>query len=147
MSQKLTRWSLSGRHQHGVTLMELMIVVAIVGILAAVAYPTYSEYMNRGRRASGKAMLQQVLQQQERFYSENNTYTVDMADLGYGALGPYASENDTHHITLAAGPTGDILTSVAIEAAPTGVDAKCGTLTLNSTMQRGATGTTPDGCW
>ena len=55
------------KRMRGVTLIELMVVVTIIGILAAVAYPAYIEQARRGRRAAGVAMLQNVLQQAERY--------------------------------------------------------------------------------
>jgi type IV pilus assembly protein PilE len=134
------------KRQRGVTLMELMTVVGVIGILSSIAYPAYVEQARRGKRASAKAMLAEVLQNQERFYSENNTFTVAMADMGYGG-GPYVSENGTHTITLAAGPSGDIATSVSISATPVAADAKCGVLTLTSTQARTASGTEPAICW
>lgn len=132
--------------QRGVTLIELMVVVAIVGILAAIVVPTYTEQVRRGRVASAKAMLHEVLQHQERFYSENNTFTVDMADLGYGA-GPYLTERGGHTIALAIGPTGEITTSVTVTATPVVADTKCGVLGLSSNMAKTASGTAPATCW
>ncbi|MEY2855114.1 MAG: hypothetical protein RL030_2246 [Pseudomonadota bacterium] len=134
------------KRQRGVTLMELMTVVGVIGILSAIAYPAYVEQARRGKRASAKAMLTEVLQNEERFYSENNTFTITMADMGYGG-GPYTSENGTHTITLAAGPSGSIATSVSISAAPVAGDAKCGTMTLTSTQARSASGSEPAICW
>ena len=58
----------------GFTLVELMILVAIVGILAAIAYPSYIESVRKGKRAEGRAALTSLLQQQERYFTQNNTY-------------------------------------------------------------------------
>ena len=137
----------AARHAGGFTLVELMVVVAIIGTLAAIAYPTYLEQSRNGRRASAKAILSQVLQRQEQWFALNNTYTLSMSDLGFGAGPTYFSENNTHTITLAAGPTGSIATSVQVSAAPVASDPKCGTLRLNNTLARIATGTNPASCW
>jgi type IV pilus assembly protein PilE len=134
------------KKQKGVTLVELMTVVGVVSILAAVGYPMYLEQVVKGRRAGAKAMLHNVLQQSERFYTENNTFTDDMQVLGFGP-GPYLSENDTHTISLAEGPTGDIATSVTISATPTAPDEKCNVLTLSSDLSHTASGTNQAICW
>lgn len=64
----------------GFTLIELMIVVAIVAILSAVAYPSYKEYIAKGRRAEMKTVLLSAQQWMERFYTENYRYDKDSAD-------------------------------------------------------------------
>ena len=75
------------RKMRGITLIELMIVIVIVGFLAAIAYPNYREFAARAKRNEAKAALLQIAQQQERFYLNNNTYTCDMTRLGFGAAG------------------------------------------------------------
>jgi type IV pilus assembly protein PilE len=59
---------------HGFTLIELMITIAIVGILAALAYPSYREYIARGQRSQAATDLTLAHQWMERFYTENNRY-------------------------------------------------------------------------
>lgn len=58
----------------GFTLVEVMIVVAIVGILASIAYPSYQESVRKGRRAQARTALSELVQQQERYYTQRNTY-------------------------------------------------------------------------
>ena len=58
----------------GFTLIELMIVTAIIAILAAVAYPSYNNSVLKAKRAEGRAALMQLMQQQERYYSQNSRY-------------------------------------------------------------------------
>ena len=61
-------------NQRGFTLIELMITVAVVGILAAIAYPSYQEFVAKSKRAGGKAVLSMGQQWMERFYTENFSY-------------------------------------------------------------------------
>src|SRR3954469_13542635 len=71
------------RAQCGFTLIELMITVAIIGILAAVAYPAYNSSVRKARRADAKTALLDLAQREERFMSTANTYSDKPSDLGY----------------------------------------------------------------
>ena len=64
----------STRHIEGFSLIELMITVAIVAILASIAYPSYVEYVARSKRNECRSGVMQVLQQQERYFAQYNTY-------------------------------------------------------------------------
>ncbi len=126
----------TGRYQHGVTLMELMIVVAIVGILAGVAFPAYKAYVDRAKRSEGKAFLMEIAARQERYYFDNNSYAADPEDLGYGNA---TAKSDEGHYTLddpiAVGATGAITTSyvLKIKTVSPWKDDTCGNfLTLDS---------------
>ena len=80
--------------KRGFTLIELMIVVAVVAILAAIANPTYMESERKGRRAEARAALMQEMQQQERFYTQVSSYKTPVfkADSGDTATGKYTLE-------------------------------------------------------
>jgi type IV pilus assembly protein PilE len=67
--------------ERGFTLIEVMIVVAIVGILATIAYPSYTEQVAKGRRSQARVQLLAAQQWMERFYSENYRYDKNSADV------------------------------------------------------------------
>lgn len=67
----------------GFTLMELLIAVAIVGILAGFALPSYLSQVESSKETEGQALITRILQNQERFYTENMTYTDKLKELGY----------------------------------------------------------------
>ena len=139
--------------QRGFTLVELMVVVAIIAILAAIAYPSYAEYVLKTGRADGKAKLAEMMSAQERFYSQNQRYTVDLstnAGLRYG-LDPVPSTEARYNISAAACPGALIGNCVELTATRIGAqigDARCGDLTLDSRGTRNRTGADPlQSCW
>jgi len=140
--------------QQGFTLIEMMIVVAIVGILAAIAFPSYRDYVERAGRADGKAKLMEIMQAQERFYSQNQTYTANLGagGLGYGVAANAAVASDEGRYNIPAAACGGAIAScVALTADAVGQqasDTKCGDLTLDSRGTKGEGGTlTVQDCW
>jgi len=131
--------------QRGFTIVELMITVVVIAILTSVGYVTYTEQMARARRTAARSLVLEVMQHEERFYTENNTYTADLAAMGYGA--ELYTDRNSHRISLAAGPTGAIATSVAVTATAVIADDKCTTLTLTSGNAESGTGSQPAVCW
>jgi type IV pilus assembly protein PilE len=76
------------KHVRGFTLIELMIVVAVIGILSAIAYPSYKSYILKSRRADAKNALLDLAAREERVFSNTNGYSVDPAVLGYPPVPP-----------------------------------------------------------
>lgn len=128
----------------GFTLIEMMIVVVIIGILAAIAYPSYDEYVKRGNRTEGQAFLQDVAARQERYFSQNNTYVTAVADIAKLGLSSANSPTGKYSISLAGGGGGYTLT-----ANQQFNDTKCGNLTLNALGEKGRSGAgkTLEECW
>jgi type IV pilus assembly protein PilE len=129
----------------GVTLIELLTVITIIGILAAISYPMFAEQAAKGRRSQARSLIYEVLQHEERFYTENNTYTTDLTALGYSD--PLETDQSTHSVALAVGPTGDLTTSVQITGTALVPDTLCTTLTLTSANGQSGTGSNPTVCW
>lgn len=99
-------------NSRGFTLIEVMIVVVIIGILAAVAYPSYQKHMTQTRRSDAQSALLQIANQQERFFTECNYYATTLtgtracgASAGNGVLAyPAATSPDGHYaLTLVQG--------------------------------------------
>ena len=88
------------RRLKGITLVELLIVIVIIGILAAFAYPSYRQYIARAKRVEAKAPLLQIATNQERHYLQNHTYTTDMMKLGFASAGNQLSESGAYKINV-----------------------------------------------
>ena len=130
------------KYMRGVTLLELMIVVVIVSILAAVAYPNYRQFVTRAKRNEAKAMLLEIAAAQERFYLQNSRYGT-LAELGFDD--PYVSETGTYQaIVLAPNPAVNY-TATATYQKPDEEKDKCFTFDIDG---RGSKNSFPyDDCW
>ena len=117
--------------QRGFTLIELMITVAIVGILASIAYPSYQDSVMKSRRADAKGALLGLANTMERNFTTTNSY-----------VGVTPTNTDYYTITITA-----TASSYTLSAAPVGaqVNDSCGTLTLTQTGVKAVTGT--GACW
>lgn len=86
----------------GFSLIELLIVVFIVAILAAIALPSYFSQVQKSRRTEAKGALTQLASMQEQFRTEQNRYVTDLTELGLGAAGWNDSENGYYEISVVA---------------------------------------------
>jgi type IV pilus assembly protein PilE len=136
------------RAQRGFTLLELMVVVIIIGILVAVALPSYRQYIVRTHRTDAKSALLDLAGRQERYFYSNNAYATSLSDLG--SSNSAAGEYYTLSIDTPAGAssTNYVLTATA-QGTQQRDDALCQTLALNRAGQFSSTGSTTNDpkCW
>ena len=129
------------RTSRGFTLIEIMIVIAIIGIVITIGYPSLTEYVKKGRRTEVAGLLSEQAQIIERFYSKSNVYT--------GATGLSAG-NDFYTITPALTDQAFKLTAVRKAGSAMATD-KCGDFTITNTgvrsMENAAAGVTTKDCW
>jgi len=125
--------------ERGFTLIELMIVVVVVAILAAIAVPSYQYAMIKARRSAGQGCLTEEAQRMERYYTVNMSYT--------NAPGPTCGNDVTPHYKISFSGTPDA-SGYVLQIEPLGrqatAETMCGTMTMDQTGKK--TGATAD-CW
>ena len=125
----------------GFSLIEIMVVVAIIGILASIALPSYNDHARKTRRAAGASCVSAAAQQMERYYTTQLTF------VGAPAVGTLTAICEPETLTFYTFSTSNLGTKTyTVSAAPTGKQAgdSCGTLSIN---QAGTKSPTTTGCW
>ncbi|HEX8963610.1 MAG TPA: type IV pilin protein [Rhodocyclaceae bacterium] len=129
----------------GFTLIELLVAVVVVGILAAVAWPSYQDSMRKSHRADAQALLMDIAQQEQRYFLDARAYA-PMATLNPTIPTSVSNYYDTPVVTIPAGATPPTF-SISIAPTATGSQAgdSCGTLTLDSSGNK--TSSSGSNCW
>ena len=137
----------SRARQTGVTLIEMMVVVVILAILAAYAFPSYTQFIIRAKRTTGTSMLLQVADRQQQFFMDNKQYSASLAALGFPAVtfmigddGTFLADGDVdrvYNLSL----TNTSATTYTATATPqlrqAAKDTACANLTLTHTGIKG----------
>lgn len=144
------------RRDHGFSLLELMIVVAILSIIASIAYPSYMGAVSRTNRSAAKSALLEVANRQEQFFAENKRYAANLSDLGYsgssfmidarGMPVTASSSERCYGISLTNTAAMTFTANATPELQQATHDSECAMLTLTHTGIKGQSGPSTR-CW
>jgi len=131
--------------QRGVTLLELLIVIVVIGILVAVAYPSYTKQVQRTKRAECAGGLVQLANAMERDLSQNNTYSNIVTGGGFVGTCPIDGGAATYNLSVQAFTA----STYTLRATPVGGQAndECGWLQLTNTGKKSAQNGNIATCW
>jgi type IV pilus assembly protein PilE len=128
----------------GFTLIELLIVIAIIGILAGVAYPSYMQYVLTSKRSEAQSILLDIANRQEMYYLDHHKYAQDLkTDLGLSA-DPFITENGYYSISTSSAVAAADFTLTATAISTQAADSDCAKLEVNQNLEKTATSS---GCW
>ncbi|WP_455210278.1 type IV pilin protein [Kaarinaea lacus] len=140
---------MKGGNNKGFTLIEVMIVVAIIAVLAAIAVPNYSEQVRKSRRADAKVALEQTTQRLERCYVDNNTFVYHVTDAP-SCPQTHTTSDGYYTITVVATATNYSVTAQPTSIGNQDADTQCYQMTMASNgtkTSKDKTGTFNDYCW
>jgi len=146
MDSQMNKLNLT-ENKNGFTLIELMITVLIVGIMSVFGYNSYRSSVIKSNRADAKGKLLEVMQRQERYFSEKSTYTTNLADIGYS--GATVLSDKANYLLTATAAAGGLNSGLIITAVPQGnqvKDTACMNFILSSTGQK-TVSTASTTCW
>lgn len=141
--------------RRGFTLIELIVTVAIIGILATIAFPSYLNYVMRSNRTVAKSALVEITARQEAYLADRKTYAASLNLLGYpasttfvGSSKEYTAANSNSIYSLAVSSA--TATTFTLAATPIGSqtrDSACGTLSIDELSRKTASGPKGTACW
>ncbi len=131
----------------GFTLIELLIVLAIAAILAAIAYPAYTDFVRKGWRSEGRAALMRQMQEQERHFTQAGRYRRYQGDSGDGVAGGVGGKYAVRSGNCEGKGRIDHCVRLTATLKPGFSDPQVGNLWVDSTGGKGCDGAQPGWCW
>lgn len=125
----------------GFSLIELLIAVAIIGILASIAYPSYTDFVARSNRTEAQRELLRVANLEEQFYVDNRVYTADMKALGL-SKDPFKTDSGHYSIDAVVSNNTSFTLTATAQGGQATTDSSCKTLSITEAGQK-----TPISCW